>query len=539
LWPGTSGTTPPRTAAPERGSIGGYDAGTREGARITMTNAARAAQYVRMSTEHQQYSTENQADVIREYAVKRGLEVVRTFEDSGKSGLRLDGRGALKELIAVVQAGRADFSTILVYDVSRWGRFQDADESAYYEYICKRAGITVQYCAEQFENDGSPVSTIVKGVKRAMAGEYSRELSAKVFKGQCKLIEVGFRQGGVAGFGLRRMLVDQAGHTKGELKQGEQKSIQTDRVILVPGPPEEVETVRRIYRMFIDEKFSEAEIASVLEVVGERRWSRGTVHQILTNEKYIGHNVYNRVSFKLKKQRVHNPPEMWVRNDDAFVAIVEPRDFHSAQAIILERHRRLSDDEMLGRLRGVLARHGRLSALLIDEAEGVPSSTALRHRFGSLLRAYQLISYAPEHDYAFVEVNRQLRRMHPQIIDDTAAALGKMGGRVERDPDTDLLTVNGIISASIVLARCRRTAGGALRWVVQFDRHLLPDLTVAVRMDAANASPLDYYLLPALDMTPGHLRLAEENGVHLDTFRFDTLDFFVGIAAEIRIEEAL
>ena len=84
---------------------------------------------------------------------------------------------------------------MIVYDVSRWGRFQDADESAYYEYICRRAGISVIYCAEQFENDGSPVSTIVKGVKRAMAGEYSRELSAKVFAGQCRLIELGFRQG--------------------------------------------------------------------------------------------------------------------------------------------------------------------------------------------------------------------------------------------------------------------------------------------------------------------------------------------------------
>jgi DNA invertase Pin-like site-specific DNA recombinase len=106
---------------------------------------------------------------------------------------------------------------ILVYDISRWGRFQDADESAYYEYICKRAGIRVIYCAEQFENDGSPVSTIVKGVKRAMAGEYSRELSVKVFAGQCRLIEKGFRQGGTAGFGLRRMLIDQHGNEKGIL----------------------------------------------------------------------------------------------------------------------------------------------------------------------------------------------------------------------------------------------------------------------------------------------------------------------------------
>ena len=196
----------------------------------------RAAQYVRMSTEHQQYSTENQSNALREYAEKRGVEIVRTFCDSGKSGLRLDGRDALKEMLRAVQNGSADFDTILVYDVSRWGRFQDADESAYYEYMCKSQGISVQYCAEQFENDGSPVSTIVKGVKRAMAGEYSRELSKKVFAGQCNLVEKGFRQGGPAGFGLRRMLIDQAGKPKSELKPGEEKSLQTDRVVLVPGP---------------------------------------------------------------------------------------------------------------------------------------------------------------------------------------------------------------------------------------------------------------------------------------------------------------
>ena len=206
--------------------------------------ARRAVEYVRMSTDHQKYSTENQADAIRQYAARRGLEIVRTYADEGKSGLRLGGRDALKQLIDDVQSDKVDFATILVYDVSRWGRFQDADESAYYEYICKRAGISVQYCAEQFENDGSPVSTIVKGVKRAMAGEYSRELSAKVFTGQCRLIELGFRQGGMAGYGLRRQLIDQARIAKGELSRGEHKSIQTDRVVLGPGPAEEVETVR-------------------------------------------------------------------------------------------------------------------------------------------------------------------------------------------------------------------------------------------------------------------------------------------------------
>ena len=227
-----------------------------------------------MSTEHQQYSTENQGDKIQEYASQRGIEIVRTYADEGKSGLRIDGRQALQRLIKDVETGAADFKIILVYDVSRWGRFQDADESAYYEYICRRAGIQVAYCAEQFENDGSPVSTIVKGVKRAMAGEYSRELSAKVFAGQCRLIELGFRQGGPAGYGLRRVLVDQQGSVKADLARGEHKSLQMDRVILMPGPDEEVEVVNRMYGWFINDGLVESQIAARLNGKAGSRRSR-------------------------------------------------------------------------------------------------------------------------------------------------------------------------------------------------------------------------------------------------------------------------
>ena len=162
-----------------------------------------------MSTDHQKYSTENQLDTIRRYAEQRGYTIVRVFEDSGRSGLRMDGREGLQSLMREVQSGTAGFQAILVYDVSRWGRFQDADEGAYHEHICSRAGIRVHYCGEQFDNDGSIGSILLKNVKRVMAGEYSRELSVKVFAGQCRLIEHGFRQGGPAGFGLRRLLIDE------------------------------------------------------------------------------------------------------------------------------------------------------------------------------------------------------------------------------------------------------------------------------------------------------------------------------------------
>lgn len=502
----------------------------------------RAAEYVRMSTEHQKYSTENQAEMIQQYAIRRGLTIVRTYADEGKSGLRLDGRDALKQLIADVQDGTADFTTILVYDVSRWGRFQDADESAYYEYICKRAGINVQYCAEQFENDGSPVSTIVKGVKRAMAGEYSRELSVKVFAGQCRLIELGYRQGGPPGYGLRRRLVDQNGDAKGGLVRGEQKSIQTDRVILVPGPPEEQETVRLIYQAFVEQGKPELEIADLLNQrcirtdLG-RPWSRGTVHQILINEKYIGNNVWNRASFKLKRKRVHNSPEMWIRADGAFEPIVDRQLFDGAQVIIRERAHRFSNEEMLEILRGLLEANGFLSGLIIDELDRGPSSSAYSSRFGSLLRAYELVGFTPDRDYQYIEINRTLRRMFPHIVADTIAGIVSAGGQVIKNSATDILKINDEFTASITIVRCRETGAGSLRWIVRFDLGLRPDITIAVRMDRSNKTPLDYYLLPRIDMTGPRVRLAEYNGLSLDAYRFDTLEALFELAARARLLE--
>lgn len=503
----------------------------------------RAAQYVRMSTEHQQYSTENQSDAIRLYAERRGIEIVRTYADEGRSGLRLAGREALTRLIADVQSGKADFEAILVYDVSRWGRFQDADESAYYEHICTRARISVHYCAEQFENDGSPVSTIVKGVKRAMAGEYSRELSTKVFAGQCRLIEHGFRQGGPAGFGLRRQLIDQAKVTKGLLSRGEHKSIQTDRVVLVPGPVEEIDTIRWIYRTFVDDGKPEQEIAELLNERGittdlGRPWTRGTVHQVLINEKYIGNNVWNRVSFKLKKRRVRNEPETWVRANGAFPAIVDQATFDAAQTIIQARSFRLSDAEMLSLLKNLFEREGRLSGIIIDETDGLPSSSAYRFRFGSLLRAYSLVGFRPRRDYRYIEINRMLRKLHPGIVDEIVGRLRAVGCVVVQDPENDLISVNSEFSISVVIARCRHLPSGAYRWRLRLDSSLSPDITIAVRMGASNRAPLDYYLLPGIDIEQPKLRLAEENGLGLDAYRFQALDFFYELARPVRLAEA-
>ena len=193
---------------------------------------------------------------------------------------------------------------------------------------------------------------------------------------------------------------------------------------------------------------------------------------------------------------------------------------------------------MLGRLSEILARNGCLSGLIIDETDDSPSSSSFRTRFGSLLRAYTLVGFTPDHDYRYLETNRKLRSMHPGIMEAVMAGIESVGGSVVRDPITDLMTINNEFTASLVIVRCFQTTAGSLRWKVRLDTKLKPDVTVAVRMDSGNEDPLDYYLLPRLDMRDAILRLAEFNGLSFDAYRFDTLDAFYQMAARAQFRRA-
>jgi DNA invertase Pin-like site-specific DNA recombinase len=357
-----------------------------------------AAEYVRGSTDRQEYSTDNQSLVHRAYAATHSMAIVRTYSDQARSGLVIDRRDALKQLIEDVETGNVDFKVILVYDVSRWGRFQDPDEAAHYEYICKRAGVRVIYCAEQFENDGSPYASMFKAIKRMAAADYSRELSVKVFNGQRRLINLGFRQGGSAGYGLRRQLVDQKGVPKGLLARGEWKSIQTDRVVLIPGPPDELEIVRWIFTSFVQQRKNLREIARLLnerEIKHARgvAWQWHHVRQTLRNENYIGNIVWNRQSVKLKGKVVNNPPDKWVRTSGALEPVIERPLFDAAQAILRERPQGLSQEQKLAPLRRLLRKHGTLSMKLINRSTGTPSASSYVRWFGSLGNAYVLVGF--------------------------------------------------------------------------------------------------------------------------------------------------
>ncbi|TPJ31480.1 recombinase family protein [Mesorhizobium sp. B2-7-2] len=502
----------------------------------------RAAQYLRMSREHQTYSIDNQKDAIRNYADIMGYDIVATYEDAGRSGLKLGGRPGLQRLLADVESGRADFETIVVYDVSRWGRFQNIDESASYEYRCHMAGVRIEFCAEQFLNDGSIGSDVLKAIKRSMAAEHSRMLSQKTFIGQARLIRLGFRQGGKPGLGLRRQIIDHSGRPKLILSEHEQKSVHTDRTILVPGPAEEVATVRWIFRQFVKTHMTELEMARLLNKRGVltdlgRPWKRETARSVLTNEKYVGTNVWNRRSRKLKAKAVSNPPEQWVRAEGAFEPIVDRRLFDRAQAIHrkLYSHLRVSNDEVLAALKKVLARHGALSSSIIDAAPDCPKASLYHHRFGSLLKAYELIGYQPPKNWQFITSRERLASLRTQAIGDLLAAIGCVGGKATYDREADLLRVNDEFTVAVEIARCRASDHGYPFWSMDTQGQSVADIFTLIRMRPGDLVIRDYFIAPASEIV-GKSQLAANNGAQLDSYLFSTLDPLVKLSARASAE---
>ncbi|EIO7469448.1 recombinase family protein [Salmonella enterica subsp. enterica] len=493
-----------------------------------------------MSTEHQKYSPENQREYIEKYAKEHGITILHTYDDAGKSGLSLDNRPGLRSLLHDVENGIINVSLILVYDVSRFGRFQDIEEAAHYSWLLKRHGVRIIYCAEPFAEEQTELFMLGLSYSRYGAATYSKNLSEKVFLGQANLVRRGYHQGGMPGYGIRRLLIDEHAKPKGLLLSGQRKSLQTDRVILIPGPGEEILIVNRIYDMFIDDGKPEFVIASELNrknipAENGQQWTRCKIHQILTNEKYIGNNVYNRTSGRLKTRSVRNPKEKWVRCDGAWEPVVTTEKFEAAKRIIEARAVQYSDDELLDKLRHLLKLRGRLSGIIIDEEELFPSSSIFRSRFGGLVRAYSLIGYTPQHDYSYLEIKKQVAEHNLSFIDNLIEDLYRYGGWGSVQEDGSLY-VNDEFFISANLIRCQRLSSGKLRWKIKFNVLHRCDVMIFPRLDSANNSVVDYFIFPAIDSLHSDLTLHENNGFILNLYRFEDLSCLENLVKRTKLE---
>jgi DNA invertase Pin-like site-specific DNA recombinase len=456
----------------------------------------RVAEYVRMSSELQKYSTQNQSSAIATYAASHSMAIVRSYRDEGKSGLRLAGRPALQQLLDDVRSGGCGFELVLVLDVSRWGRFQNTDEAAYHEFVCHLAGVRVIYVAEPFSDDATPFSAVLKGLKRAMAGEYSRELSAKVYAGQARLIGLGYRQGGRAGYGLRRMRLDGNGVPQGLLDPGQLKAVTTDRVILVPGPPAEVRVVRDIFRDFIAGKTMPA-IARKLNERGilnaeGNPWKNHHIRSLLRNPKYVGENVYGRTHGTLRQRRIRAPENTWVRRKASFEAIVPRHIFTAANERFLAMAKKASDKDVLAPLRRILKREGHISTRLIQAEDGALSIPALVRRFGGLRQIYALIGFVPNKSLIYADARFHLRDVRERTTRAVVDLLEGAGFGAVRDGWR--VTIEGAWSVSVTVLNASMYQKFE-RWYPR-QKSEKTDVVVFVRMSLAGTTLHDYVFWP-------------------------------------------
>lgn len=502
-----------------------------------------AAEYLRMSTDDQPNSIPLQKVAIRRYAVAHGYEVIASYADEGKSGLEIKHRPCLRQLIKDVLESAVNFRAILVYDVSRWGRFQDTDESAHYEFMCRSMGVTVHYCAEQFQNDGTMSNAIMKALKRTMAAEYSRELSVKVAAGMRRVVTQGYRVGSSAGYGLRRMMVSPNGQKKRILKLGEHKYATTDRVILVPGASREVEIIREIFAMAANERKSPFQIAEALNKRGLRfsngnPWNDSTVYRLLKNEKYMGSNVYGKKVCFLNTFMRRTPPSDWTIKPNAFVPLVAPGQFTKVQHLLKTRKTyRRPDEYLLNRMRRVWAREGKLTEKLLVKY-GYFDYRRYVERFGSVKHAYEMIGYKPSsHAFASIEGFAKMKQLRSQLLASVANSspsrikIVKLSGQQQRQ----VLQVDNNLHVAVHICRpLRPSASVARRWLLTGQSKEENLLALVCLADETMTRLTDFFVVPAFGKLINRYKVLSQNHPWLKAGRrLNSLSEVCDVAKEI------
>lgn len=469
------------------------------------STAIRAAQYVRMSDEAQQYSIDNQKAAIQEYAVRHGFVIVKTYADVGRSGVVAKNRKALAELLKDVVTRAADYEAILVYDVSRWGRFPNNDEAAHYEFLCSSSGIPLHYCAEPFVNDGTASSSILKALKRSMAAEFSRELGEKVFRGKTRIVQLGFWVGSRAGYGYRRLMVSAEGKPKQIMQHGEHKSLTTDRVILIPGPRNEVKCIQLLFAMAIEGQGGAA-IARELNrrniTRGGKPWTPVDVRNIVRNPKYTGCNVWHRRSQRLRSDKpIQVGSEQWITKPGAFAPIVDKETFDRAQTCFPTRADYVwSDEEILKRVRRLLKTKGRLSETLMLGARGMPATSTIHNHFGTFRQLYEKVGYHLETvDIARSEqsaLSLNLRRKVVKAIADLFPGNVVVTHLPERT--RSMLLVDGDFMVSVLLCRSEQRGGERLHWILNPAQPERNYITLLCTMNSQRNRVLGHYVFPSM-----------------------------------------
>lgn len=285
-----------------------------------MARLVKCAQYVRMSTDEQEASPEQQRETTEAYAKANGYRITHRYEDLGVSGDRTDKRVGFQRMIADGASGA--FEAILCWDQDRFGRF-DMIEAGRWIYPLRQAGIHLATVTDGRLDWNTMAGRLVYSVKQEGKNQFLRDLSANVSRGMDKLASQGKWVSGVPPFGY---VVD-----------ADQR--------LQLSTPEDVELVRSIFRRYaageslrqLSQWLSDAGVSSPKG----SRWTSTGLSMLLKNERYLGYLIYGqRTSSKYKTADNPNgkmqmkPREQWLVVQNTHPPIVSQQEFDAVQELM-------------------------------------------------------------------------------------------------------------------------------------------------------------------------------------------------------------
>lgn len=289
---------------------------------INSTKKRRVAGYARVSTDHEDQATsyEAQVDYYTNYIKGRDdWEFAGIYTDEGISATNTKRREGFRTMIADALAGKIDL--IVTKSVSRFAR--NTVDSLTTVRQLKDAGIEVYFEKENIwtlDSKGELLITIMS----SLAQEESRSISENVTWGQRKRMA-----DGKVSFAYSRFL-------------GLEKDKETGKIVV---NPEQAETVRLIFRMFLD-GMSPHSIAKELtsrgikSPGGKDKWNQQTIRRMLSNEKYKGDALLQKeftVDFLEKKMKKNEGevPQYYVEGNHE--AIISPAVFDLVQVELAKR----------------------------------------------------------------------------------------------------------------------------------------------------------------------------------------------------------
>ena len=269
-----------------------------------------AALYARVSSDRQDVdlSVAAQMRALRDYAEKNGYVVAREYIDEAESG-RIADRPQFRRMLDEASLSDSPFQEILVWKFSRFTRKRE--HAVAFKSMLRKRGIRVTSITEHA--DDSPTGKLMEAIIESLDEFYSENLAQEVLRGMREAASRGFWISTYSPYGYRKVPVQDGAKKRPKLELD---------------PPADG-VVRRIFQMALLGT-STLDITKTLNREGiaspqGSRWTKTTIHRILTNETYTGTLIWG------SRAKDNVPP---VRVDNAFPAIVSRDEFERVSAIL-------------------------------------------------------------------------------------------------------------------------------------------------------------------------------------------------------------